>query len=86
MLHDGARLEVAVKLVTPAENDASCFERIHNEASWIRSQLHLAIHRLAAAPGCTLVRCVWHLYLKIHRPQLVHEPLHRHDSNNKSPC
>ncbi|KAF6261767.1 kinase-like domain-containing protein [Scenedesmus sp. NREL 46B-D3] len=33
LLHAGKPMAVAVKLLAPAENDASCFERIHNEVA-----------------------------------------------------
>jgi hypothetical protein len=33
LLHAGKRIPVAAKLVGSAENDASCFERVHNEVS-----------------------------------------------------
>lgn len=41
LLQDGKRISVAAKLVGSAENDASCFERVHNEVSWLAGwQLH----------------------------------------------
>jgi hypothetical protein len=64
LLHAGKRIQVAAKLVGSAENDASCFERVHNEVSWLASRCScVRVHKLIHAGVsniCVTVRLQHH--------------------------